>query len=158
MCKIRKTACGIMLGLGLLGNASMAGDTAVRIPWLEDNLVPNADFEEIELDSDRARALLGKRLGETIVLAKGTMQDRLAKIVQITGNSYFLASATSISISSFILFSTKHLNHIDNSVSDDLDVAEKKRRGRKAVERAKNSSWRITAFQVAFKSNEKKAT
>ena len=47
MCKIRKTVYGIMLGFGLLGNVSLAGDTAVRIPWLEDNLVPNADFEEM---------------------------------------------------------------------------------------------------------------
>jgi transcription elongation GreA/GreB family factor len=50
---------------------------------LEDTKQPNADFEEIELDSDRARALLGKRMGETVVLAKGTMQDRLANILQI---------------------------------------------------------------------------
>jgi hypothetical protein len=50
---------------------------------LEDTKQPNADFEEIELDSDRARALLGKRVGETAVLAQGTMQNRLAKILQV---------------------------------------------------------------------------
>ncbi len=50
---------------------------------LEDTKQPNADFEEIELDSERAQALLGRRVGDTIVLAKGTMQDRLARILQV---------------------------------------------------------------------------
>jgi tetratricopeptide (TPR) repeat protein len=50
---------------------------------LEDTQQLNADFEEIELNSDRARALIGKRVGDTVVLAKGTIQDRLARILQI---------------------------------------------------------------------------
>jgi transcription elongation GreA/GreB family factor len=49
----------------------------------EDTKQPNADFEEIELDSERAQALLGRRVGDTIVLAKGTVQDRLARILQV---------------------------------------------------------------------------
>src|SRR4029077_20842422 len=56
-----------------------------RAIWvvLEDTKQPNADFEEIELDSERAQVLLGRRVGDTIVLAKGTVQDRLAHILQV---------------------------------------------------------------------------
>jgi tetratricopeptide (TPR) repeat protein len=50
---------------------------------LEETKQPNPDFEEIELGSDRAQALLGGRVGDTIVLARGNFQDRLARILLI---------------------------------------------------------------------------
>lgn len=50
---------------------------------IEDTTQPNAEFEEIELGSERAQALLGRRIGDTIVLAKGSVQDRRACILQV---------------------------------------------------------------------------
>jgi tetratricopeptide (TPR) repeat protein len=50
---------------------------------LEDTDKPSGDFEEISLTSSLAVELCGKKVGETLVIAKGHMQDRLAKIVRI---------------------------------------------------------------------------
>ena len=50
---------------------------------LEDSDKLNADFEEISASSERAAGLLGKKVGETAVIAKGHLQDRLATIVRI---------------------------------------------------------------------------
>jgi tetratricopeptide (TPR) repeat protein len=50
---------------------------------LEDTDKPNSDFEEVSVTSPIATALLGKKIGEQIVLAKGAMQDRVATILQI---------------------------------------------------------------------------
>jgi tetratricopeptide (TPR) repeat protein len=71
----------------------VAPDTAVcyqEIPqgaptWvvLEDTEKPNSDFEEISLTSPLARGLVGKRVGEQFVLAKGAMQDRVATVLEI---------------------------------------------------------------------------
>jgi tetratricopeptide (TPR) repeat protein len=68
-------------------------DSAVRyreIPtgdmkWvvLEDTDSPSGDFEEIPLNSPLAQELIGKRMGDTAVIARGRMQDRKATILQI---------------------------------------------------------------------------
>jgi tetratricopeptide (TPR) repeat protein len=50
---------------------------------LEDTDKLNTDFEEISVSSERAAGLLGKKVGETAVIAKGHFQDRLATIVRI---------------------------------------------------------------------------
>jgi transcription elongation GreA/GreB family factor len=56
------------------------GDTWVV---LEDTDRPSRDFEEISLKSPLAGELLGKRTGEVVVIAKGSVQNRSATIVQI---------------------------------------------------------------------------
>jgi tetratricopeptide (TPR) repeat protein len=50
---------------------------------LEDTDKPSGDFEEISLTSPLAVGLCGRRVGETVVIAKGHLQDRSAKIVRI---------------------------------------------------------------------------
>jgi hypothetical protein len=50
---------------------------------LEDTNNPNGDFEEISLDSPLARALIGQRVGDTVVIAPGHFQDRTAQILHI---------------------------------------------------------------------------
>lgn len=50
---------------------------------LEETDKPSGDFEEISLSSPLATELTGKKVGDTFVLAKGTLQDRTAKIIQI---------------------------------------------------------------------------
>ena len=50
---------------------------------LENTHQPNGDFEETPLDSPLAGALVGKRVGDTAVIAKGRMQDRTATVLQI---------------------------------------------------------------------------
>jgi transcription elongation GreA/GreB family factor len=50
---------------------------------LEDTDDPNGDFEEIPVSSPLAAELIGKKVGDNVMLAKGTIQDRTATIVQI---------------------------------------------------------------------------
>ncbi len=50
---------------------------------LEDTDAPSGDFEEIALSSPLATELTSKRVGETFVLAKGTLQNRSARILEI---------------------------------------------------------------------------
>jgi tetratricopeptide (TPR) repeat protein len=50
---------------------------------LEDTDKPSGDFEEISLRSSLAVELIGKKVGDTAVIAKGSMQDRSARIMQI---------------------------------------------------------------------------
>jgi tetratricopeptide (TPR) repeat protein len=50
---------------------------------LESTSQPSADFEEVALDSPLATELLGKKAGDTVILAKGQIQDRTATIIQI---------------------------------------------------------------------------
>jgi tetratricopeptide (TPR) repeat protein len=50
---------------------------------LEDTNKPNSDFEEISLSRPLAIELTGKRVGDTVVIAKGSVQDRSATVVQI---------------------------------------------------------------------------
>jgi len=50
---------------------------------LEDTNKPNGDFDEISSGSHLAQALMGKRVGDIAVVAKGHFQDRTAKILYI---------------------------------------------------------------------------
>jgi hypothetical protein len=50
---------------------------------LEDTGTPSGDFEEISLSSPLAVELTGKQVGETFVLAKGSLQNRSARILEI---------------------------------------------------------------------------
>jgi hypothetical protein len=58
---------------------------AGELRWfvLEEADKPSRDFEEISLDSDLARELLGKRVGDKIVLAHQSIGNREAVIKQI---------------------------------------------------------------------------
>lgn len=69
-----------------LGSAVCYQEIPHGVPtWvvLEDTEKPNSDFEEVSLTSSIATALIGKKVGENVVLAKGAMQDRVATILQI---------------------------------------------------------------------------
>ena len=50
---------------------------------LEDTEKPSRDFEEVSLDSDLARELLGKKVGDELVLAHQSIGDRKAVVKQI---------------------------------------------------------------------------
>ncbi len=60
------------------------GDNAAA-GWfvIEDTDKPNSEFEELGAQSDIARELVGKKIGDSFVLAKSPIQDRVGKIVQI---------------------------------------------------------------------------
>ncbi len=69
-----------------LGSAVCYQEVPHGIPtWVvfEDTEKTNSDFEEVSLNSQIATALMGKKVGETVVLIKGAMQDRVATILQI---------------------------------------------------------------------------
>jgi hypothetical protein len=50
---------------------------------LEDTNDPNSEFEELPASSHIAKELLGKKVGDSFVLAKSSIQDRTGKIIQI---------------------------------------------------------------------------
>ena len=56
-----------------------------NIRWfvLENTDKPNAAFEELPLNSELAKELLGKHVGDTVVLAKGHMESRTGTVRQI---------------------------------------------------------------------------
>jgi predicted Zn-dependent protease/transcription elongation GreA/GreB family factor len=55
------------------------------VGWLviEDTEKPSSEFEEIPAQSDIARELLGKKVGDSFILARSTIQNRVGKILQI---------------------------------------------------------------------------
>ena len=59
--------------------------TAPESKWvvLEGTDTPNGDFEEISTESVLAKALVGSRIGDTVVIAEGRVQNRSAKILHI---------------------------------------------------------------------------
>jgi hypothetical protein len=59
------------------------GDAAVGWLVIEDTDQPSSEFEEVPAQSDIARELLGKKVGDSFVLAKSPIQDRAGKVVQI---------------------------------------------------------------------------
>jgi transcription elongation GreA/GreB family factor len=59
------------------------GDAAVGWFVIEDTDKPNSEFEELPAQSDIAQELLGKKVGDSFVLAKSPLHDRIGKIVQI---------------------------------------------------------------------------
>ena len=62
---------------------AVAGGTAVGWFVIEDTDEPNTEFEELPAQSEIAQQLLGKKIGDSFVLAKSPIQDRVGKIVQI---------------------------------------------------------------------------
>jgi tetratricopeptide (TPR) repeat protein len=50
---------------------------------LEETNTPNGDFEEISVDSSLAKALMGSRVGDTVLIATGHVQNRSARILHI---------------------------------------------------------------------------
>lgn len=50
---------------------------------IEDTDKPNSEFEELDAQSEIAQELLDKKVGDSFVLAKSPIQDRIGKIVQI---------------------------------------------------------------------------
>jgi tetratricopeptide (TPR) repeat protein len=50
---------------------------------LEDTDTPSGDFEEISLSSSLAIKLTGKRVGDTVLITEGAMQDRSVRILEI---------------------------------------------------------------------------
>jgi hypothetical protein len=56
-----------------------------NIRWfvLENTDKPNAAFDELPLNSELAKELLGKHVGDTVVLAKGHMESRTGTVRQI---------------------------------------------------------------------------
>ena len=57
----------------------------VPVGWfvIEDTERPDREFEEISAESEIARELLGKKVGDSFVLAKSPVKDRLGNILQI---------------------------------------------------------------------------
>jgi tetratricopeptide (TPR) repeat protein len=60
-------------------------DSANAVRWfvVEHTDKPNADFEEISSESVLAKELIGKRVGDSVVLAKGQMQSRTGIVRQV---------------------------------------------------------------------------
>ena len=50
---------------------------------IEDTKNPNSEFDEISAESDIALALLGKKVGDSFILAKSPIHDRIGNILQI---------------------------------------------------------------------------
>jgi transcription elongation GreA/GreB family factor len=59
------------------------GDAPVGWFVIEDTNNPKVEFEELNAQSVIAQELLGKKVGDSFVLAKSPVQDRVGKIVQI---------------------------------------------------------------------------
>jgi tetratricopeptide (TPR) repeat protein len=62
---------------------SEVGSTEGEWVVIEDTENPSSAFEEIPSSSDLAKQLLGKRVGDTFILAKSPVKDRTATINQI---------------------------------------------------------------------------
>jgi tetratricopeptide (TPR) repeat protein len=62
---------------------SEGGETPGGWFVIEDTDKPNIAFEELAADSEIARELLGKKIGDSFLLAKSPFQDRVGKIAQI---------------------------------------------------------------------------
>ncbi len=60
-----------------------SGSAAIGWFVLEDTDQPNREFEELSARSDIARELLGKKVGDSFVLAASPIQSRVGKILQI---------------------------------------------------------------------------
>jgi tetratricopeptide (TPR) repeat protein len=67
------------------GAVQYTEDGANESEWvvIEDTDKPSAAFEEISASDDLAKKLLGMRVGETFVLAKSPVKDRVATVNQI---------------------------------------------------------------------------
>lgn len=59
------------------------GDAPVGWFVIEDASEPKSEFEEIAVQSDIARELLGKKVGDSFVLARSPIKNRVGRVVQI---------------------------------------------------------------------------
>jgi tetratricopeptide (TPR) repeat protein len=59
------------------------GDAAAGWFVIENTSKPSSEFEEIPAESDIARELIGKKVGDSFVLAQSPIQNRIGKILQI---------------------------------------------------------------------------
>jgi tetratricopeptide (TPR) repeat protein len=68
-----------------IGSATQYVESDIAGGWfvIEDTSKPNSEFEELPAESELARELLGKKVGDSFILAKSPIQDRMGKIVQI---------------------------------------------------------------------------
>ncbi len=68
-----------------IGSAVQYAEHDVAVGWfvIEDTGKPNSEFEELPAQSDIAQELLGKKVGDSFVLAKSPLCNRTGKIVQI---------------------------------------------------------------------------
>jgi Flp pilus assembly protein TadD/transcription elongation GreA/GreB family factor len=71
------------VGIGSAVQYAEGGDAAVGWFVIEDTGKPNSEFEEIPAQSDVARELLGKKVGDSFVLAPSPIRSRVGRIVQI---------------------------------------------------------------------------
>jgi len=51
---------------------------------IEETDKPCVEFDELAASSERAREMLGKRVGESFIVAKSTIKDRVGTVLQIT--------------------------------------------------------------------------
>jgi len=72
-----------MVEIGSAVQYAEGDDAAVGWFVIEDTDKPNSDFDEITAQSDIARELLGKKVGDSFVLAKSSIRNRVGKVVQI---------------------------------------------------------------------------
>jgi tetratricopeptide (TPR) repeat protein len=70
-------------GIGSAVQYTESGNGAVGWFVIEDTDNPSSEFEELSAKTDIAHELLGKRVGDSFVLAKSTIHDRTGKILQI---------------------------------------------------------------------------
>lgn len=68
-----------------VGSAVEYSEGEKQVDWfvLEDTETPFHEFEELPASSEIAKELLGKRVGDTFILAKSPIRDRIGKITQI---------------------------------------------------------------------------
>jgi tetratricopeptide (TPR) repeat protein len=68
-----------------IGSAVQYVESEVAGGWfvIEDTDKPNSEFEELAAESELAKELLGKKVGDVFILAKSPIQDRTGKILQI---------------------------------------------------------------------------
>lgn len=71
----------VAIGSAVAFSEKSDGPTEWRV--IEDTDKPTREFEEISASDDLAKALLGKRVGDTFVLSKSPVKDRIGTITQI---------------------------------------------------------------------------
>ncbi len=71
----------VQIGAAVCIEEELSG--SIRWVVLEETDRPNAQFEELPMTSPLAAELLNKRVGETVVVAKGHIEDRVATVRQI---------------------------------------------------------------------------
>ncbi len=86
MAGVRREDIPATMGEVQIGSAvqyAEGGDAPVGWFVIEDTDNPKSEFEELTAKSEIAQELLGKKVGDSFVLAKSRIQDRIGKIVQI---------------------------------------------------------------------------